>query len=118
MEDLTAWQQIIEALVYFFKYGNPGIKFLMVMFSFLLIGGTGTGITQIILTALGQRHQRLLATQETAKIEAIAKLSEAGQLRLLETFPGIDPNNPKDMEAAQKAQAELKLLTTKDEEAS
>lgn len=79
---------------------------------------SGTALLQRLMLAQQQEHERLLKGQDTARIEAIAKLAEASQLKLLETYPLMDPDNPADVEAARLAERELKLLEVKDEEAS
>jgi hypothetical protein len=111
-------EQIIEAIVYFIKYGDLVLQFIMMLLAFLLATGAGAGITSIIQQALGQRYDRQMKALETARIEAIAKLSRDAQMKLLEAYPMVDPDNPDDVEAAKLAERELALLEVKDEEAS
>ena len=59
---------------------------------------------------LTNRVKLKLAQEKTKQLEVFQKLSEKAQLQLLESFPGLDPNNPSDVDAAERAQNELEAL--------
>ena len=92
----------VEALAYLIKFHPVWVGlfvFGMTWLSYLWAEG--------ILT---NRVKLKLAQEKTKQLEVFQKLSEKAQLQLLESFPGLDPNNPSDVDAAERAQNELEAL--------
>ena len=121
MEDFNFWFEMWRTLDWFFRYGS-GMAWITVMMTAVgvsaLISIPATQLISVFHHCLELLHKHALEETYVRRIEAISKLSEASQMRLLETFPGIDPDNPEDVAAAKQAEAELKLLSVADEEAS
>jgi hypothetical protein len=92
----------VDALAYIIKFHPVWVGlfvFVMTWLSYLWAEG--------ILT---NRVKLKLAQEKTKQLEVFQKLSEKAQLQLLESFPGLDPNNPSDVDAAERAQNELEAL--------
>ena len=114
MEDFNFWFETWQTLNWFFKYGSP-MAWITVMMAVIgasaMISIPATQLISVFHHWLELRHKRALEETSVRRIEAISKLTEVAQMRLLETFPGIDPDNPSDVEAAKLAERELALLT-------
>ena len=108
--DLTP---LIEAVSYSIQYGNGGFGGAMLLLTAIL-GGTTTAcadqLRRVVVYWLAARERLALEDKRTAQYVALGQLSEKAQLKLIETFPGYDPEDEADVEAAKLAEKELALL--------
>ena len=93
--------------IFLIIFNNPFLSMILCL-------GLVTVIFLMISQILSQRHARLRGAQHIRMIEAVAKLGQEAQLRLIETFPDFDINDPKSVKAALEARKEVRALEDHD----
>lgn len=81
---------------------------LTTIFAFLVLIAFGEGISRIVREMVKSRERVKLAEQQTRRVEAFAKLSEAERKLLLEEMPDwLNPDDPGDVAGWKKARGEV-----------